>query len=580
MRRRASILMGLAAALPLAAGLVLAGSPAHAHANLVSTDPASGSQLDEPPAEVRLRFSERVSVAPDGIALLDAGGEQIAIEPAVPAPEDPSIVIVPMPADLPEDSYVVSFRVVSADSHPVAGALVFGVGVPAGSLADVELPAQDPLVAAVFSAGRWTSYAGLALLAGGMSVLALCWPAGWSNPRARRIIVIGWAASLLGAVAVLLLQGPYGAGRAITGITEPALLSATLDTDYGRYVLARLALVLAAGGLIFLSPPDRWRTGLALALGVALPATWLGTGHANAAGNPLDSAADLAHLVAMSSWFGGLALLAICVVPRSQRLPAGEVGQLLRRFSLLATGAVVTLVVTGTYVAWRRVGSIDALLGTPYGRLLAFKIAAMGVLLWLGAMSRSVVQRRYALTLPGTDARNRSQRRAAKAAVEQELAARSQLRTSVRMEVGAAVAVLALASVLVATPPGVVVTAGEAIAAGPPPAPAPVADQVTFEEDDLIVQALVEPAQVGENTISIAVTDLAFAPLDPPEVRAALVLPEQDLGPLPVELTETGPGEYEAPDAQLPTTGDWRLEVTVRTTEIDSRTAQINVPVG
>jgi copper transport protein len=577
MRRRVRhTTVGLAAALLLAAGLVLAGSPAHAHANLVSTSPASGSQLDEPPEEVRLVFTERVTVAPEGVQLRDAGGGEIATAPAAPARDDPSIVILPMPADLPDGSYVVSFRVVSADSHPVAGALVFGIGVPAGSLSDVELAAQDPVVTTVFTAARWTSYAGLALLAGALIVFGLCWPAGWTNRRARRVGVTGWVASLAGAVAVLLLQGPYSAGRSIADVTEPALLSATMDTDYGRYVLVRLGLALAAGGLILIPPRPRWHRPGGIALGIALPATWLGTGHANAAGNPVDSAAGLAHLVAMSSWFGGLALLAICVLPRSANLSAGEVGGVLHRFSLLATGAVATLVITGSYVAWRRVGSLDALLGTPYGRLLAFKLATMGVLLWLGAMSRSVVQRRYSVQ-PSLGQGTRSQRRAARAAADQERATRSQLRASVRLEVGAAVTVLAIASVLVATPPGVVVAAGEAIAARPT---GPVVDDVVLEDDDLVVQVLVDPAWVGDNRVSVAVTNLAFAPLDVPEVRASFVLPDNELGPLPVELTRTGPGEYETVDAQLPTTGEWRLDVAVRTTEIDSRTVQIDVPVG
>jgi copper transport protein len=586
MRRRASS-VGLAAAVFL--GLVLTGTPAHAHANLVSTSPASGSQLDEPPAEVRLRFTERVTVAPDGVQLHGAGGGEIATEPAAPDPADPTVVVLPMPADLPDGGYVVSFRAVSADSHPVAGALVFGVGVPVGSLSDVDISAQDPVVAPVFAAARWTSYAGLAMLAGALVVFGWCWPAGWSNRRARRVVLTGWVASLAGAVAVLVLQGPYSAGRSLSHVTDPALLAATMDTDFGRYVLARLGLVLAAGGLLLVSPRPPWRTAGAVALGIALPATWLGTGHANTAGNPVDAVADLAHLVAMSSWFGGLALLAICVLPRSAAVPAEEVGGVLRRFSLLATGAVATLVVTGTYVAWRRVGSLDALVGTPYGRLLAFKLATMGVLLWLGALSRSAVQRRYARPAePAADAAaSRSKRRAARAGVDQERAARSQLHASVRLEAGAAVAVLAIASVLVATPPGVVVSgragppggvaAGEAIAEAPA---GPLVDDVVLEEDNLIVQVLVDPAWVGENRVSVAVTDLAFGPLDVPEVRASFVLPDDDLGPLPVELTRTGPGEYEAVDAQLPSTGDWRLDVAVRTTEIDSRTVQVDVPVG
>jgi copper transport protein len=576
-RRRVRRSTGLAAALLLAAALVmLAGSPASAHATLVGSDPVSGSQLDEAPEQIRLRFTERVTVAPDGVQLRGADGTVVATEPAAPAADDPATVVLPIPADLADGSYVVAYRVVSADSHPAAGALVFGIGVPAASLDEVDLSDEDPVVAAVFAVSRWTGYAGLALLAGALVVLGWCWPGGWANRRARRVLAAGWVASLLGAVAVLLLQGPYSAGRSLVAVTDPALLSATMDTDYGRYVAVRLALVLAAAGLAL-----GFRKAGAVALALALPATWIGTGHANSSGNPVDWLADLAHLVAMSSWFGGLALLAVCVLPRATNLPADEVGTALRRFSLLATGAVGTLVVTGTYIAWRRVGSLDALVGTPYGRLLAFKLAVLGVLVWLGAMSRSVVQRRYGQAAePVGEPVGRSKRRAARAATEQERGARAQLRQSVRLEASVAVAVLAVASVLVATPPGVVVTTAEAIAAAPPEPTGPVAQEVVLEEEELMVQVLVDPAGVGENLVSVAVTDLAFAPLDVPEVRASFVLPEQDLGPLPVELTRTGPGEYEMPAAQLPAAGQWRLDLAVRTSEIDSHSVQVDVPVA
>lgn len=614
LRRRARQCAGLAAAFVLAAGLVAAaGSPAAAHANLVGTNPSSGTELDGPPEQVRLRFSERVTVAPERVTLRDSAGAVIDTEPAAVAPEDPTAVILPVPADLPDGSYVVSFRVVSADSHPVGGALVFGVGVAAGSLDEIELATEDPAVAGVFAAARWSSYAGLALLAGGLGMFVLCWPGGWANRRARRVVAVGWLASLAGGVAVLLLQGPYSAGRSLAEVTDPELLSATLDTDYGRYVVARLVLVAVAAGLLLVATRPQWRpvrVAGAIAVTVGLPVTWIGTGHANTSDNPLDAVAELVHLIAMTTWFGGLALLAICLLPRRSTVPAGEVAGAVRRFSLLATSAVVTLLVTGTYVAWRRVGTLDALLGTDYGRLLAFKLAALGVLLWLGAMSRSVVQRRYAQPAepPPELAEatvSRSKRRAARAAQEQVGTARRELHQSVRLEVGAGIAVLAVASVLVATPPGVVVRAGETLAQeyGPVLDEAPL----TGAAPGAGVKVLVDPAWVGENrlvvevvrTVEVAgdsvatelstprptgssgplIADFVDRPWDVPEVRAALVLPEGDLGPLPVELTRTGPGVYEAIDTQLPVAGDWRLDITVRTSDIDSTTVQLDVPV-
>jgi copper transport protein len=572
----------------LAAGIVaLTGSAAHAHANLVSTDPANGARLDAPPAEIRLQFTERVSVPGGGVELRGPDGAVVETGPAATA-EDPSQVVLPVPADLPQGSYLVTFRLVSADSHPVAGAFVFGIGVAPEPLADIDLDDTDPVLSAVFTASRWASYAGLALLAGSFSVFALCWPGGWANGRARRVVTIGWFASLAGAVAVLLLEGPYTAGRPVTAATDPELLAATMDTDYGRYVLARLALVVVAGLLLVAGPAWRpnVRRAAATGIGVALPVTWVGTGHANAAGNPVDMLAAVAHLVAMSAWFGGLALLATCLLPRSATLPVTEVAGVLRRFSLLATGAVATLVTTGVFIAWRQVGALDALFGTPYGRLLAFKLATIGVLLWFGAMSRSVVQRRYAhldteAAEPATELApsraSRSRRRAAQSAHEQEQRSRGQLRQSVRLEVGTAVAVLAVASALVATPPGAVVTTAQAAAERP--APVSVREMIGLGDGNA-VEVYIFPAQVGENLVSLTVLDRDGVPLDVPELRASLALPDQDLGPLPVELEATAPGVYESQGTALPVGGTWRLDVTVRTSEIDSSTVSVDVPVA
>jgi copper transport protein len=574
-------MVGLAAAAVLAGGIVAAaGTPAYAHANLIGSSPTNGATLNEPPAEIRLRFSERVTVAANGVTLRDSDGAVVDTGPAALAPGDPTTVVLPVPADLDQGSYVVVFRAVSADSHPAAGALSFGVGVAAQPLDEADLSTGDPVVTAVFAVARWASYAGLALLAGGLAVFVLCWPGGWTHHRARRLVRFGWAASLAGGVAVLLLQGPYSSGRLLADVADPALLSATLDTDYGDYLLARLAVVVAAAALAFAPrrQPAAWQRAGALAVGVALPITWVGTGHANASDNPLDAVAEVVHLLAMSTWFGGLALLVVCVLPRSSEVPAGEAGPMLRRFSLLATGAVITLVGTGTYVAWRRVGSVEALLGTPYGRLLAFKLAALGVLLWLGAMSRSVVQRRFTVDLPepeDLDTTSRSRRRAARTAVARERSARSQLGQSVRLEAGTAVAVLAVASVLVATPPGVVVSEAEALETAPA---VPVLAEAQINDEGQ-VEVLVDPAWVGENRLVVEVVDLEGGPWDVPEVRTSFLLPEGDLGPLPVELTRTGPGVYEAEGMTLPVAGDWRLNVSVRTSEIDITTVQVDVPV-
>jgi copper transport protein len=211
--------------------------------------------------------------------------------------------------------------------------------------------------------------------------------------------------------------------------------------------------------------------------------------------------------------------------------------------------------------------------------LLAFKLAALGVLLWLGAMSRSIVQRRYAAPMPEPDeaeAAIRSKRRAVRAAQLQERVTRTQLGQSVRLEAATAVAVLAVASVLVATPPGTVVTAAEALETST--STGPVLDEAALGVDGA-VQVLVDPAWVGQNRVVVEIVDLDGEPLDVPDVQASFVLPAGDLEPLPVDLTKLAEGVYEAASTTIPIAGDWQLRVVVRTTEIDSTAVQVEVPV-
>ncbi|HET9562934.1 MAG TPA: copper resistance CopC family protein, partial [Mycobacterium sp.] len=103
---------------------LLFASPAAAHAELVNISPANGAQLTSPPNAVRMTFTESVNLVEDGIRLVDHVGA------AVPTP-DPTVdgrtVTWPMPANLPEGPYVVTWRVVSSDGHPVSGAFSFGV---------------------------------------------------------------------------------------------------------------------------------------------------------------------------------------------------------------------------------------------------------------------------------------------------------------------------------------------------------------------------------------------------------------------------------------------------------------------
>lgn len=611
--RGANLLVALAV---IAAGLFLAPpSRAWAHADLVGTAPGNGEHLDAAPAQIRLRFTERVNLVTDAVTLFDSSGARLDTPPA--RLDGEVDVVLDMPPGLGDDVYSVVWRVVSADSHPVHGTFVFSVG-DAVAEAVVDAGAQagaDPALGAVFWIVRLLAYGCLALFAGGLLFLALCWPAGWSSPRAWTLVLAGWGLSLACAVAVMLLQGPYAAGASIAGLADIQLLRATVASEYGAYVMARLALLTVAGAMLLLARrlTERAQAGvqgeqvqggqiqagrvlasrvpvglrwIAIALAVvAVPATWPGTGHANASG-PLAFAATTVHVMAMVSWLGGLAML-FTVLPRYVDDSPTGTARTLSRFSRLAMVCVGVLVVTGTYQAWRGLGGgagiLDTLAGSSYGALLVFKLAILAVLLTVAALSRSLVTRYYAMAPAATATEPRSgrgRRRTQRAELARLAHLRTRLHRAVGIEAGIGAAILALTSVLVATPPG-------------RPEVVPVRLDVPLETQQVstfamdrelstggTMRVVIDPLQVGTTRLTVDVTDEAGDALDVPEVTASLSLAERELGPVRVELARTAPGRYAADAVTIPFAGTWQVRVTVRTTDFDQTTLVTDLTIS
>src|SRR5262249_47258413 len=106
--------------------LVSAASPAFAHASLQGTTPTSGSEFPtaQPPKAITLTFNEPVTLPANAIQVLDRDGKAVEIA-KLGFGADGRHVTATLPP-LPKGTYVVSWRVVSDDSHPVQGAFTFG----------------------------------------------------------------------------------------------------------------------------------------------------------------------------------------------------------------------------------------------------------------------------------------------------------------------------------------------------------------------------------------------------------------------------------------------------------------------
>ncbi len=593
-RRRGAVVLLLLTGWLLAA-LVSAG-PAAAHATLVSTSPAEGARLDTAPAVVTLEFTEGVSLGAGYARVLTAGAEEVAGDGAS---VDGRQLRVPLPEGLADGGYLVTYRVVSADSHPIAGAFSFVVGegdlVPAGTAA--EGAGADPIVAGLLPAVRAVGFAGIALAVGVPVLALLCWPAGWASPRLRRLAGGGALAVAVTAVLTFLLQGPYAAGSGPGAVFDPALLSATASTGTGWALLARAALSLALATALW----PAWRRGRApegpRLAAAALSATGLvvataATGHPMAGAWPLIAVAVAAvHVAAMAVWLGGLAGLLIGLVgsgPDADEMATDEVATAMPRFSRIAFGAVVALVVSGIVQAVREVASPTALAESTYGRVLLVKVALVLVVLGAAGVSRVWVQQRlgvrpahprggrrgtaHAFAAAPSGPAGSDGTAAARERVQSENAVTHlpSLRRSMLVEVAVAVVVLVLSGVLVGTPPARSAVARPIDVLLPLQGTGGAAGSV---------QVSVDPALPGVNQLHVYLLDEDGRSTQPAGIEVSLTERSQGIGPLDVQLAPAGPGHYLADAMTIPGAGTWTLTVTVRLDEFTATRASTDFPV-
>lgn len=629
-RRPLAALALLAALTGLLFGLVLAGaSPASAHAALTGSDPQSGAVVDTAPEEVTLTFSEQIAIGDDSIRVLDPDGRRADDgAPREVGSGDAVRYGVRLLAGLPDGTYTVAWKGVSADSHPVAGAFTFSVGAP--SETSVALPSEEAgggLVGTLYGIARYAAYAGFIVLAGGAAFVLACWRRGAGERPLQRLVVRGWVTLTAATLAMLMLRNPYTGSGKLSDAFDLNGLQAVLDTKPGAALVSRLLLLGAAalfvavlfGGYARREDETEQKDltfglaigGTVVAAGIA--GTWALAEHASAGIQPgIAMPVDILHLLAVAAWLGGLAALLVALY----RTPSVE-SSAVRRFSRVAFVSVVVLAATGIYQSWRQVGSWSALTDTRYGQLLIVKVALVAVLVGVAWISRRWTSR-LAESTETTDsteevadggepddsadaegaedvapdrAAQLARQRAALTATRKKRVRdadpeRSGLRRSVLTEAGIAVVLLAVTTVLTSTEPGrTEEDASRAPAAAAVPATGtPVELTMPFDtggqDGKGSVRLDIQPGRVGANQLHIWVDGADGTPLDVPEVKVALTLKSKGVGPLPVVPDHLADGHWTADGIQIPMGGDWTISVTVRTSDIDQTTIEKNAKIG
>jgi copper transport protein len=255
---------------------------------------------------------------------------------------------------------------------------------------------------------------------------------------------------------------------------------------------------------------------------------------------------DAVHVAAAGIWVGGLAFLALLLVEAGGNRWSLAVITI-PRFSLLAVGSVVVVIVTGSLNGLIELGSIAALWDTTYGLVLLAKLALVLPLLGLGAYNNRVAVPTFRARRDDPGVRRRFSR-------------------AVGVELVVMVAVVAVTAVLVAEPP--------------PSADAAVTVTREGQIGPYLYTLTVEPARVGGNELHTYVLEKTGQPAEVDEIVLSAVLASPDVGPLELETRPAGPGHVVATRADLPLPGAWTFQLDVRKGEFDAWSATTDIPIG
>jgi copper transport protein len=589
----------------LLAGLALSLSssrPAEAHAVVVETSPSIDGIVDRSPARVEVRFSEPVELAFGALRVYDTDRSRVDAAAARHAPGAVDVIVVPLEPNLADGTYTTTYRVVSADSHPIEGGFVFHVGEPGpqpeGLVAQLtgDLGDGGTVERTAFTVARWVLLAALVVLGGALFFFVMVWeratgPALERDPHSEaafaarwiRIASGAWVAALVATLISLPLQAVVAGGMRFGAALAPEVLGDVALTRFGRMALLRVGLLLVVGavatalrGRRVASGPRRRATSPSVGAARARPVTpaWLVVvgaaavinllatpglaGHAGTTSPvSLNLAADALHVGAAAAWLGGLVTLLAAAIPATRHLDEAArtavLAPVVARFSDAATLAVAVIVVTGVFRSWFEVASFGALLESGYGLTLVAKVAVFAPLVALGAVNRRWTRPRLLEAARGNSSSE---------------APLAQLRRVVRAEVALGVVVVALTALLTTLPPA-------RVAAG---ASGPFTATVPLGGNNLAV--LVDPNRVGLNEVHLTLTTPQGAPARVRGMTVGFVLPAEDIGPLAARGRRLGPGHFVVQGRQLSIEGEWTLTIRARISRFVEKRARVGVEVA
>jgi copper transport protein len=543
----------LVAALAILVGVLALGTTAaSAHATLESSSPADGQSVPASPSEIRITFSEAVTTISGGLSVLDADGKTVDVGNSEVV--DGRTLVAPISETLSDGTYVTTYRVLSADGHPVSGSLLFGVGE--GALDRSAQPSSngDRLWEIIGGISRFIMYLAALIAAGVAFFLAFIHDRAEDRWRIVPFVRIGSLLALLSATGIVMSQAALLTGKGAGAVTDSNVLRDVLNQNLG-WSLALLMIGLAAVHLSTDIPKKVVSNSLALFGGLAVTVSFAVWGHATELSpKAISLAADAIHATAAALWLGGLVGLVMVLslrTPDTVRATAG----IISRFSLMAFWSVIALAIAGlTLTITGSDASLNSILTTTWGQLVLAKIGLTLIVVLIAAWNRRTLVPSLISPTENTG----------------ELVVRwaAFLRT-IRAEAVLLVAVVALTAIVVNVPPArtAVVAKTDRV-------------DITQRVDTGNVQLSVDPAIVGPNTVAVRYTDGTGQPINVANsMSIEFSQPSAGLEPITRQVPASEPGVFVIQGNELSIPGTWTITIAVRTGDFTEQRTSFEVPV-
>jgi copper transport protein len=542
---------------------LLAPAGASAHAYLTKTIPSASGILSGPPPNVQLTYDEAVEPRFAIVSVTNAAGRQEATGSPTRSPADPDTLVVPLRPHLAEGWYLIYWRAISVDGHPVQGAFTFAVGPNEGPAPQFIAPKiSETATTPRLLIARWLMFLSV-MVAIGLFVLR----AVVARPLVRRVdgaslraLSIGFVIlSVLGLIAIpVYLDIATSIDSLRSAFAVGALVPLFRVTAFGRgYVDLELCFALfcfAAWITIWIDRPRNDQRSLAelgaltgaLIAAAAVLVIPGASGHAaQTSPRGLALALDWLHLISGSVWIGGLVGLLVLWWSLGPALRTRGLAVCVPRFSNVAFVSVFVLLGSGIIATVLHMPILAALWETSYGQAILVKSGLLAAAMMLGAINLLRTKPRVAAATTKPDT---------------AMASARLLRRIVSIETVLVVAAILAAAVLssLAPPASALSKEGSALAHV---GPGRVAD--TVKKNGYTLQLLVSPNRaVTTNSFALKLSKNG-KPVSGAQVTIDFAMLDMQMQDQEYELSETQPGVYSHPAPALVMVGHWGLSYNI-----------------